>query len=207
MWTSAATVRPAEEPELPTITEQEVRNAASRRTRGTVTASAILNESARTASPTDQFDVFLSHSIRDAELVLGVKAFLENQGLRVYVDWIVDPSLDRTKVTAATAEKLRRRMQHCTAMVYMHTSNSPISKWMPWELGYFDGYHGAVAILPITTRPEPDFVGQEYLGLYPWVEHGYTLNLRDELRVHRSGSDYRRWNQWVSSPRTFRKAA
>ncbi len=58
----------------------------------------------------DSFDVFLSHSSKDAEVILGIKLLLEGQGLSVYVDWIVDTQLDRTKVNAETAETLRDRM-------------------------------------------------------------------------------------------------
>jgi len=37
---------------------------------------------------------------------------------------------------------------------------------MPWELGFFDGHDGRVAILPIAKSPEPSYVGHEYLGIY-----------------------------------------
>jgi hypothetical protein len=42
---------------------------------------------------------------------------------------------------------------------------------MPWELGYFDGFRpGHVAILPLVKATGAGFNGQEYLGLYPYVE-------------------------------------
>jgi hypothetical protein len=42
---------------------------------------------------------------------------------------------------------------------------------MPWELGFFDGYRpGQVAILPLVRTSGETFEGQEYLGLYPYVE-------------------------------------
>lgn len=56
---------------------------------------------------TERFDIFLSHSIRDAELVLGVKVVLEDAGKSVYIDWIEDPALDRAQVTGKTADMLR----------------------------------------------------------------------------------------------------
>lgn len=46
-----------------------------------------------------RFDIFLSHSIRDSELVLGVKVVLEDAGKSVYIDWIEDPALDRAQVS------------------------------------------------------------------------------------------------------------
>ena len=85
------------------------------------------------------FDVFLSHSFEDAEVIAGVKGFIEDQGLRVYVDWIEDPQADRSCVTAATAEMLRRRMNRSQSLLYASSDAATKSKWMPWELGYFDG--------------------------------------------------------------------
>jgi hypothetical protein len=42
---------------------------------------------------------------------------------------------------------------------------------MPWELGYFDGLKkGRVAILPVSESVETGFKGQEYLGLYNYVD-------------------------------------
>jgi hypothetical protein len=116
------------------------------------------------------FDVFLSHSISDAKLVLGIVAFLETQGLRVYVDWIVDREMDRSTVTSATAERLRDRMRQSSCLIYAHSSRSSASKWMPWELGHFDGFKAAVAILPIAQTAQTSYSGQEYLSLYPYVD-------------------------------------
>lgn len=41
---------------------------------------------------------------------------------------------------------------------------------MPWELGYFDGYNGKVAIVPIVESASSDFKEQEYLSLYPYID-------------------------------------
>ena len=75
---------------------------------------------------------FLSHSIRDAEPILGLKAFLEAAGRSVYVDWITDPQLDRKAVSGATAEALRSRMRQCDSLFYVYLRNSQCSRWMPW---------------------------------------------------------------------------
>ena len=121
-----------------------------------------------TAPMTTPYDVFLSHSYEDAEVIAGVKLLIEHEGLRVYVDWIDDPEADRSKVTASTAEMLRQRMNHCRFLLFATSKASPNSKWMPWELGYFDGMrHGRVGILPIVQSAGASFMGQEYLGLYP----------------------------------------
>ncbi|WP_228136599.1 hypothetical protein [Acinetobacter pittii] len=91
--------------------------------------------------------------------------------MKVYVDWIDDRHLDRSKVTSKTADTLRVRMRQSKSLLYIATDNSSQSKWMPWELGYFDGYSsGKVAILPILNHQYESFSGQEYLGIYPLVQ-------------------------------------
>lgn len=119
----------------------------------------------------DRFDIFLSHSIKDQELVSGVRVLLEEKGYKVYIDWIEDEELDRQSVDKETAERLRQRMRNCSSLIYIATEQSSASKWMPWELGYFDGYKpGAVAVFPVVDNVRSVFHEQEYLGLYPVVE-------------------------------------
>lgn len=156
------------------ITENLVRSVARAEAVHLRKTAAQAVADAATFSEWATYDVFLSHSIRDAEIVLGVMTLLERQGLSVYVDWIVDPELDRSQVTAATAARLRTRMQHSRSLIYVHTENSPHSKWMPWELGYVDGHAERVAIFPVVKNPASTFSGQEYLGIYPYVDGGQT---------------------------------
>jgi hypothetical protein len=86
------------------------------------------------------------------------------------VDWITDPKFDRTKVNTSTAAHLRVRMRQCKMLVYVHSENSTLSKWCPWELGYFDGLRGGnVFIFPVARESKYGFAGQEYLGLYPYL--------------------------------------
>jgi hypothetical protein len=133
--------------------------------------SGYIKESKLAASARQSFDVFLSHSILDEEIILGVKIVIEKLGFSVYVDWIEDPELDRKKVNAETADRLQTRMKQCKCLIYAHSINSPDSKWMPWELGFFDGYKGHIAVLPVAETVTDVFSGQEYLGLYPYVDH------------------------------------
>lgn len=150
-------------------TESELRQAA-----GSLTASAagrVLSREAK-ENPYGRFDVFLSHSFHDAVLIIGLRNILQRLGLTVYVDWIDDPELDRSKVSAATADRLRIRMRQSSSLVFATSRASSSSKWMPWELGYFDAEKGSdqVSICPIETDGSTAFVGQEYLGLYKTVE-------------------------------------
>jgi hypothetical protein len=134
-------------------------------------ASQILSEEVASAKDAQRFDIFLSHCLKDAEIIAGVKRYLEEQGQSVYVDWVVDKQLDRERVTPATADVLRKRMRQSESMIIATSDNSPESRWMPWELGYFDGFrNGRVAVLPLVASEGQVFIGQEYLGLYPKIE-------------------------------------
>ncbi len=149
----------------------EARAAAGTRAYNLRAAEQVLTEQARAFSASKRYDVFLSHSYQDADVILGVKAIIESLGLTVYVDWVDDGGLDRSKVTAKTAEILRTRMRQSSSMVYVHSAQSPDSKWMPWELGYFDGFKPSfVWILPLVVSYDSEFKGQEYLGLYPTID-------------------------------------
>lgn len=134
-----------------------------------VSARLTLRALARSAVGT--FDVFLSHSIADARVVLGVRQLLVAQGLTVYVDWVDDPQLERSEVSAATAARLRQRMRSCRSLLYATSRAARRSRWMPWELGYFDGCKGSarVSIMPIENQGDNGFVGEEYLELYKLV--------------------------------------
>ncbi|MHA7661866.1 TIR domain-containing protein [Mycolicibacterium sp. HS_4_1] len=137
------------------------------------TASAA-ETSLRTAakSATGEFDIFLSHSVRDARVILGVRDWLISQDLRVYVDWIDDPELDRSAVSRATAARLRERMVNSRSLIYASSRSAQKSRWMPWELGYFDGVKGSqqVSIMRLDSSRSDKFVGEEYLDLYKQLE-------------------------------------
>jgi len=180
---------------MPFMTKDEVRRAARSRMQKSYSASAsqVLRESVAATSTTGQFDVFLSHSYEDAEIVLGVMELLVGRGLTVYVDWIQDPQLSRENVTAETADILRQRMRASKSLLFITTGNSAKSKWMPWELGYFDGYrHGFIGILPVVESKSDRLAGQEFLGLYPTVEElSYTEGGSDYFVVEKSRKGYR----------------
>lgn len=158
------------------FTKSEARAAATS-ARGYRAANTVLKESMESYNEHERYDVFLSHSIDDAELVLGVMTLLQKQGLRVYVDWVVDSQLDRNSVNKETAAVLRERMKLSSSMMYIATDNASSSKWMPWELGFFDGHKpNQVAILPLMDSENQSFEGQEYLGLYPVVTKHFKNN-------------------------------
>ena len=177
------------------FTKQEARNAAQESVRRSSTAynsKQRLTESLKSTSSQQKFDIFLSHSIDDAELVLGVKELLEKQGLKVYVDWDTDKHLSRDKVNKETAVLLRKRMRQSNSLIYLSTENSSNSKWMPWELGYFDALRtDCVAVLPLQDREFQSFEGQEYLSLYPIVSKGQYSDGNKDVFVENKGEHWK----------------
>jgi hypothetical protein len=174
------------------LVESKVRDRArleSQRVRASM--ESLLHESQKVHRLS--YDIFLSHSKLDSELILGVKLILESNGHSVYVDWISDPQLDRARVSAATAAKLRVRMGQSQSLFYVHSKNASTSRWMPWELGYFDGHNGNVAVLPIVDSESFSFHGEEYLGLYPYVDvTGSTVYIHRDIANYKSFADWRR---------------
>ncbi len=129
----------------------------------------------------DTYDLFISHSFRDKDLIAGLYRLFDKAGYKVYIDWIDDSGLDRTNVTKETAELIRKRIKSSLGLAYVATANATSSKWCPWELGVSDGMHGRACILPVMTS---EFKGQEYLNLYPYLEYAKTRNgERDEFWV------------------------
>jgi hypothetical protein len=180
------------------LTEDRVRARARRESQLLRKSATARLDEAVSVSPFDHFDVFLSHSIKDAELVDGARLELEDKGLRVYVDWIVDKNMPHSAVTVENAEVLRRRMKQCDSLLYLHTENSAASKWVPSELGYFDALKGRVAILPVTQRARDTFEGQEYLGLYPYVDFVPAKNQQEQIYANRSFDTYAHFQSWVA---------
>lgn len=118
------------------------------------------------------YDIFLSHSYLDKKLVYALVDLFNAAGFSVYVDWLHDKQLDRSTVTAETADLLRKRMKGSKGLAYISTSNIVNSKWCPWELGYFDALKKSrCCILPVLKETASTYKGQEYLGLYPYIDY------------------------------------
>lgn len=170
-----------------------------------VKANVLLSE-ARTFQNSTQgvrknYDIFLSHSTDDAPKVAGLKLLLEDLGFSVYVDWIEDPQMNRSNVTKATAAMLKARMHSCKSLFYAFSENSSGSKWMPWELGYFDGVKQKAAVLPIKSSAQNtnEFQGTEYLGLYHYITVEDDTTGKRRLWVRESGTKYVVYEAWLNS--------
>lgn len=116
------------------------------------------------------YDIFLSQTIRDAEIVLGVYDFLTEMGFTVFCDWIAAPEAHRCAVTPSNAAFIRTTMSTSASLLFLDTENADQSLWMSWELGWFDGQNGHVAVLPVVNDERQYYRGREFLGLYPYIE-------------------------------------
>lgn len=188
-------------------TKSEVRGYAAGTLRKSYGSDSgkILRESVRAASDFEKYDIFLSHASKDAELILGVKSLLEMQGLKIYVDWVEDAQLDRSKVSREHADVLRKRMQQSSSLIWVATNAASESRWMPWELGYFDGFKpNQVAILPLVDYSSESFKGQEYLALYPLVGKNQYTDGRQDIFVEDAGRQWTTLRQFGSSSANWR---
>jgi len=156
-----------------------------------------VNESKFTAS----FDVFLSHSYSDKQYIRALFSDLSEMGYSVYVDWIIDPHLNRSEIGNRTVSTIRGRMQQSASLIYATSQSASKSKWMPWELGFMDGNKEKCAILPIMDYAKDTFKGQEFLSVYPYItiDEQKDSGKKERIRVHQSAFDYTRMNDWIST--------
>lgn len=188
------------------ITESQVRARAALVTQPLQKSAGWVLKSC-TASVDETFDVFLSHSSAEPEeILLGVKAMLEDVGLSVYVDKYSDPHLSPDKVTIETAEVLRGRMRQSNTLLYIYSQHSQKSRWMPWELGFFDGIKGDVGVLPVTLNQEETFKGEEYLNLYPYVDAVPAAGaITKSLWINKGQKTYAQLRGWARKTEAIRK--
>lgn len=170
------------------------------------TAGDILLESNQTrlfsARGDDTFDIFLSHTFADSEIVLGLVEKLEGHGYSVYVDWIQDKHLDRTVVTRRSVQTLKTRMKQSKCLLFATTESYSDSRWMPWELGFMDGHCGQAAILPLfrdAGSASHSYSGQEYLGAYPYcIEAPAERSRIPKLWICATSRRYVRFDLWLT---------
>lgn len=154
------------------LTKNFLKNEARRREILVESQNRILNFNKVIYAENRGYDLFISHSYLDKELILTLVEIFNQANYSVYVDWINDSLLDRLNVTAKTAKVIKNRINESKGLAYIATSNITNSKWCPWELGIGDGLlQGRACILPILEEYSTIFKGQEYLGIYPYIEY------------------------------------
>jgi hypothetical protein len=209
IWSGVKDMGLFNKPQLYARVNQELRKGlhSDRFTFPKTKAQVFINESKETQKALGQrYDIFLSHSSKDEVEVAGLTLILQDLGYTVYVDWIEDPELNRNRVTKQNAKLLRARMNQCDSLLYAFSDNAATSTWMPWELGYFDGMKGHVAVLPITPTATSDFSGNEYVGLYPYVDISTIQNSKENaIWINESADTYISFDKWLQGKTPYKR--
>jgi hypothetical protein len=162
---------------------------------------------------TDYVDVFISHKQEDAAAAERLRDSIVGQGYTCYTD-TRDRHIGRIVSARKKAERLRKQLRGCRSLIYLYSPRAIESKWMPWELGFFDGRWGSVPVGLYFTATEPrqrkgerrlqeTFSVQEYLEMYERVDEA---SLADFLRrtvsntalLNRADVDVDRWMTLLS---------
>ena len=118
-----------------------------------------------------EYDIFISYSWNDKAFAFKVVYLLEQCGYSTYVDY-KDKKLNRKNVTKNTAIYLTSEMKKCKVLLYLSSPSASVSKWCPWEVGYFSGIKDfKCANLPLIENYGDNFKNQEYLEIYPYIEY------------------------------------
>lgn len=86
-----------------------------------------------------EYDFFISHSSMDYKAVQILIRELNKNGKDVYCDWINDIDyLKRNLVGGATKAVIEKRLEQSKSLLFVKSENSELSKWVKYELNYFD---------------------------------------------------------------------
>lgn len=114
--------------------------------------------------------VFLSHKHDEMVVLQDVIAFLKDEGVDIYVDWMDEEMPAFTN--AETAVKLKNKIKISNKFILVATQNAINSKWCNWELGLGDAakYKEHIALFPV-DKASQSFSGAEYLKIYPYIDY------------------------------------
>lgn len=145
---------------MPFFTEAQLRNYST-----TIYFAEAANRNLRAASAGAATTIFLSHSHKDRELAKGLKNFLGNLGINLYIDW-EDTDMPQPP-NRETATALKRRINSTEYFLMLCTENALQSRWVPWEIGIADTQKafGKILVAPVADSLGR-FNGSEYLQLY-----------------------------------------
>lgn len=124
--------------------------------------------------------IFISYSSKDKTYATLMRNALLRHDLKVYIDYL-DTELNPKNVNKETAKELKKRIQQCKGILYIHSQKSELSKWCPWELGFGEGIKSRICVLEVI---EDNTYQQEYLKMYPSLDikdNNYDDNI--EFRV------------------------
>jgi len=142
------------------------------------------------------YQVFISHSIRDVEFIKKLKFFLRHsKGVTgAYVDW-QDPDMQH-ETDARTAADLKDRIRKARKVIYVVTTDSLKSVWCGWEIGYADCDKGVEDVAILAIKPNNGrWKKHEYLQQYPWIYYETEEHL---FMVAKPGGDRLMLYEWLN---------
>ena len=91
-------------------------------------------------------DVFISHKMEDTQKAVALKKKIEGWKFTCYID-ADDKELQQIQTGEAgndreLATRVRQHLRVGRCMIYAFSARSLKSRWMQWELGFFDGRWG-----------------------------------------------------------------
>lgn len=98
--------------------------------------------------------VFISHKREDTKYALWVKATLEQQSVKCYVD-VMDPELRTTDDLTAT---LMARIHMCTHLMAVVSDYTTQSWWVPFEIGVATEIDRRISTFQVSVTQLPDFL-------------------------------------------------
>lgn len=158
------------------------------------------NYSYHSDTTASSYDVFISYSWNDRSYADKIVQLLKKCGYSVYIDFN-DHALKYNHIASQeTAKHLLNEMNKCKCLLYLHSKNSALSKWCPWEVGVFSGIKNfKCANLPLTEGYNENFKNQEYLDIYPYVEYEKIAGTEKyDFWVCESSTKYVSLGRWIA---------
>lgn len=136
--------------------------------------------------------ILICHSPDDARLVEPARVLFALQGVDMVIDWQGAEEAGRSSYEVASL--LKHKLDACTKLVVLVSSQAGESPWPGWALGYADGHKGLnrIAVLPLADSGS-EWDGAAYLSLYPTIMKAPDDQLAVFQPAQKDGTYLRDW--------------
>lgn len=140
-----------------------------------------------------RFDIYLTHDRIELNVMEGIYYALTENKLKVYADWQMRILNVGGEVAAGECAKARRLMRQSSSLIYVTCETPVASAWLPWQLGFMDGYTGKCAVLPLVDKPAQN----TFTADYPIVKKAQQSEI-DKWFLVQSQSGIKPLHHWLS---------